>query len=403
MPITNTQADNAKPKEKAYRLNDGGGLQLEIRPTGRKYWLYRYRNPSTKKPNVYTIGEYPRVTISKARIKLLEIKELVRGGVDPNTQKQRDRLRGMGETFKEVALEWFGKRKPKWTQANATQTLQSLELDVFPIIGGRVITELEPPDILLIIKRIEARGALNKAEKVLARIRSIFRYALDVGKVKSNPAPSAGALTAKTGGNHFNALTLVDLPLFLHDLDAYRSEVLRRAVQFALLTFARTGSIRLAQWQEIDWDNALWMIPAEHMKMKEAHIIPLSTQALDLLRELQPFTRDSRYIFYTNHPSRMLSSNALLQVVRRMGWKEQTTVHGFRALASSALHEAGFKPHIIEKQLAHAERNKVAGAYNYMAQYLPERVKMMQWWADFIDSKRLGANVVLGKFGQSRT
>lgn len=402
MPITNSQADYAKPQAKAYRLNDGGGLQLEVRPTGRKYWIYRYRNPNTKKPTVYTIGEYPRVSIRKARMALLETKEVISSGRDPNTQKQRDKMRGMGETFKDVATEWYERRKPKWTPANATQTWKSLELDVFPHIGGRIITELEPRDLLLIIRRIEDRRALNKAEKVLQRLRAVFQYALDVGKVKSNPTPSAGALTAKAGVSHFNALTLADLPVFLADLEVYRSEVLRRAVQFALLTFARTGSIRMAEWQEIDWGAKTWNIPADHMKMKDAHLIPLSTQALDLLRELQPFTRGSRYIFYTNHPNRMLSNNALLQVIRRMGWKDKTTIHGFRALASSTLHDAGFEPHIIEKQLAHSERNKVAGAYNYMAKYLPERVRMMQWWGDFVDSKRMGANVVVGKFGQPR-
>ncbi|UJS26057.1 tyrosine-type recombinase/integrase [Thiothrix winogradskyi] len=403
MPITNTQADNAKPKAQTYRLNDGGGLQLEIRPSGRKCWLYRYRNPSTKKPTVHTIGEYPQVKIGAARTKLMEVKGMIAKGIDPNAQKQRDKMRGQGETFKDVALEWYEKRKPKWTETNATQTLQSLELDVFPYIGGRVASELEPPDLMQIIKRIESRGSLSKAGKILARLRSILQYAMDTGKIKTNPTPSPGALTARPSGNHFNALTLADLPAFMADLEAYRSEVLRRAVQFTLLTFARTGSVRMAEWQEIDWQAKTWNIPAAHMKMGEAHIVPLSRQALELLQALQPFTRDSRLIFYTNHPDKVLSSNALLQVIRRIGWKEKTTVHGFRALASSAMHDAGFEPKVIEKQLAHAERNKIAGAYNYMAQYMPERIRLMQWWGDFLDSQRIGANVVVGKFGQNRT
>ena len=369
MSITNTQAENAKPQDKIYRLNDGNGFQLEVRVTGTKLWIYRYRNPQSKKPTIYTIGEYPKVSIKQARIALNEAKGLISQGIDPNTQKQRDKMRGVGETFKDVALEWLEKRKPSWTQANATQTLQSLELDVFPHIEGRILTELEPPDMLLVIRRIEARGSLNKAEKVLRRLRAIFTYAVDTGKVKHNPTPSPGAMTTKREGKHFNALTLTDLPAFLHDLSSYRSDVLRRALMFALLTFARTGSIRVAEWSEIDWDNSQWVIPAEHMKMKEAHVIPLSKQALKLLEELRPFTADSRLIFYTNDPRKELSNNALLQVIRRIGWNDRTTTHGFRALASSILHETGFEPKVIEKQLAHSERNRVAGAYNYMAQY----------------------------------
>lgn len=314
MPITNTQADNAKPQTRLYRLNDGNGLQLEIRPTGRKFWIYRYRNPGTGKPTVHTLGEYPQLSIKRARVLLLEAKALLGTGIDPNAQKQRDRMRRAGETFRDVALEWYAKRKPKWTQANADQTLKSLELDVFPHIGGRVISELEPPDLLLIIRRIESRGALNKAEKVLQRLRSVFTYAVDTGKVKYNPTPSPKAMESKPGGKHFNALNRAELPAFLHDLASYRSDVLRRAVQFALLTFARTGSIRLAEWREIDWERQEWVIPAEHMKMKEAHLIPLSSQAIHLLEELHPFTGDSRLIFYTNHPDKELSNNALLQV-----------------------------------------------------------------------------------------
>lgn len=402
MPITNTQADNAKPQAKTYRLNDGNGLQLEVRATGAKLWMYRYRNPQSKKPTIYTIGEYPKISIKQARIVLSEVKGLINQGIDPNAQKQRNKMRGVGETFKDVALEWYEKRKQGWTESNALQTLQSLELDVFPHIGGRIVTELEPPDLLLIIRRIEARGSLNKAEKVLRRLRSVFTYAVDTGKVKYNPTPSPGAMTTKPEGKHFTALTLNDLPHFLRDLAAYRSDVLRRAVQFALLTFARTGSIRMAEWSEIDWDKAQWVIPAAHMKMKEAHTIPLSIQAMQLLKELHPFTADSRLIFYTNDPRKELSNNALLQVIRRIGWKDRTTTHGFRALASSILHESGFEPKVIEKQLAHSERNKVAGAYNYMAQYLPERVRMMQWWGDFIESQQQGAQIIPLFTGHSR-
>ena len=403
MPITNTQANNAKPQEKLYRLTDGGGLQLEVRPSGAKVWIYRYRNPNSGKQTIHTIGEYPLISISRARQAHLEVKGLLTTGVDPNLHKQRARLQGRAETLRDVAMEWHTSRLNGWTQANATQTLQCLELDIFPHIGSRAIEGIEPADLLAVIRRVEGRGSLNKAEKVRARLNAVFRYALDTGKVKYNPTPSAGAMQVRESGKHFNALTLSDLPQFLRDLSSYRSEVLRRAVQFTLLTFARTGSVIEAEWQEIDFEQAMWNIPAEHMKMGAAHSIPLSSQAIQLLQELKPFTGDSRLIFYTLHRDKPMSNNALLQVIRRIGWKDKTTIHGFRALASSVLHESGFEPKIIEKQLAHEERNKVAGAYNYMAQYMPERVRMMQWWGDFVEAQgQANNNVIAGKFGKMR-
>jgi integrase len=387
---TKADADNAKPQAKLYRMNAGEGLQLEVRPNGRKYWIYRYRKPSDKKGTVYTIGEYQRLTIRQAKIAMLEVKELVRQGIDPNEQKQQEKSKNGGETFKTVALEWHNNQLGRWSAVNAEQVLRSLEMDVFPHIGGRTIAGLETPDLLQVIRKVEARGSLDKAAKIKQRISSVFRYARDTGKIKhGDPTPSAGAMKARETG-HFNALTLADLPAFMGDLARYRSDVMRRAVQFTMLTFARTGTIRAAEWQEIDWENAMWNIPAEHMKMGEAHLIPLSNQAMKLLEELRTFTGNSRLIFCTNRRDQELSPNALLQVIRRMGWKEKTTVHGFRALASSILHESGFQSQIIEKQLAHAERNKVAGAYRYMAEYMPERIRMMQWWADFIDAQCTG-------------
>jgi integrase len=386
---TKADADNAQAQARLYRLNAGDGLQLEVRPSGRKYWIYRYRKPETKKETVYTIGKYPLITQRQANMKMLEAKELLSKGIDPNQKKQQAKAPSIGETFKAVALEWHNNQLGRWSAVNAEQVLRSLEMDVFPHIGARAIAALETPDILQVIRKVEARGSLDKAAKVKQRISAVFRYAKDTGKVKhGDPTPSAGALKTRETG-HFNALTLADLPAFMGDLAAYRSDVLRRAVQFTMLTFARTGTIRAAEWQEIDFENAMWNVPAEHMKMGEAHLIPLSRQAIKLLEELRTFTGNSRLIFYSNRRDQELSRNALLQVIRRIGWKDKTTIHGFRALASSILHESGFQPHIIEKQLAHAERNKVAGAYRYMAEYLPERIKIMQWWADFIDTNTI--------------
>lgn len=396
MSLKNIHIDNAKPQDKPYRLNDGDGLQLEIRPNGKKVWMHRYRNPATRKQSILTIGEYPRVSIRQARMKMLEAKGLIEQGIDPNTNKKRERLRGSGETFRDVALEWHKNQLGRWSETNAAQVLACLDKDVFPYIGGRLLDDLEAPDFLQTIRRAEGRGALDKASKIKQRMGAVMRYAVATGRAKYNPIPDLGeAMQAKESGKHFNALTLANLPDFLHDLAAYRSEVMRRAVMFTLLTFARTGSIIAAEWSEIDFENGLWNIPADHMKMGQAHIIPLPRQALALLEELRPFTGDSKYLFYTYHRTKPLSSNAMLAVLRHMGWNDRTTIHGFRALASSVLHEAGFDHHHIERQLAHTERNKIAGAYNYMAQYMPQRIEMMQWWGDFLDRVKDGGGQAL--------
>lgn len=399
---TDLEAKNAKPADKPYRLSYGDGLQLDVRPGG-KYWIYRYINPITKKQTVYTIGEFrdnkkpPHITLLQARTVLYEVKGMVKQGIDPNTYKHREKVQASGITFKDVALEWHENQLNRWTDTNAAQVLRCLELDIFPNIGNRAIASLDALDFLQVIRIKEGKGALDKAAKIKQRMGAVMRYAVATGKAKYNPVPDLGAaMKAKPKDKHFNALTLDNLPAFMRELAAYRPEVTRRAVQFTLLTFARTGTIRAAQWQEIDWENALWKVPGEHMKMGEAHIIPLSHQALKLLEELRVFTGDSEFIFYANPNERTkgLSSNALLAVLRHMGWTDRTTIHGFRALASSVLHESGFPPHIIEKQLAHADHNKIAGAYRYMAQYLPERINLMQFWADFLDSQRDGAQVI---------
>lgn len=404
---TEIEAKNAKPQDKLYRLSYGDGLQLEVRPQGGKFWVYRYNKPITKKPTVYTLGEFvdnkkpPHVTLAQARALLVGVKAMVKQGIDPNEQKRRDKVRALGATFQAVALEWYENQLGRWSAVNAKQVHDCLVQDVFPLIGGREIAGLEALDFLQVIRQVEGRGALDKAAKVKQRMGAVMRYAVATGRVKYNPVPDLGvAMKAKESGKHYKALGRDDLPVFLKALAAYRSEVMRRAVQFALLTFARTGSIRAAEWVEIDWAGKVWNIPSDHMKMGEPHIIPLSRQALTLLEELRIFTGDSNLIFYTHSRHKPLSSNALLSVLRYMGWKDKTTIHGFRAVASSILHDAGFDSHIIEKQLAHADRNKVASAYNYMAQYLPQRIQMMQWWADYLDDQQGMGKIITGNFAR---
>ncbi|WP_020559007.1 tyrosine-type recombinase/integrase [Thiofilum flexile] len=386
MTLTHTQLEAAKPQDKPYRLSDGAGLQLEIRTSGAKVWLYRYRQPHTQKQTILTLGEYPSITIRQARLLIEEARALLKQGIDPNTHKQAQKQLSRGLTFKDLALEFYAQRQGAWSAANAEQVMKCFEVDIFPHIGHRVASELTTLELLQVVRTVEARGSLDKAAKVRQRINAVYVYGFDSGQLTHNPTPSSGALQLKPKGQHFNALTVQELPQFLTELSAYRSEVLRRAIQFTMLTLARSGSIRLAQWVEIDWVNACWHIPADHMKLGRAHSIPLSTQALQLLHDLKPFTGNSNLIFYTHRIHKPMSENAMLAALRHMGWGGKITMHGMRALGSSVLHEAGFNPKAIEMQLAHVERNKIAGSYNYMATYWEERITLMQWWADFLDS-----------------
>ncbi len=403
--LTDLEVKNAEVKDKSYKIKDMPGLHLEVNPSGSKIWRLRYRNPKTTKETMYTIGTFPQVKCAAARLAAEEAKAQVRQGIDPNTQKQRERLRGGGKTFKEVALEWHENQLERWRASNAEQIMRSLELDVFPHLGDQAIAELEAPEVVAVLRKVESRGSLSQAEKVRQRVNAVFRFAVVTGQIKGNPLPEnlRGVIKAKKEG-HFNALTVSDLPAFLCDLASYRSEVLRRAVQFTLLTTARTESVRMAEWKEIDWSNALWNIPKEHMKNKDqAHTIPLSRQALKLLEELQPFTSDSRLIFYTTRRDQEMSENAMLSVIKSMGWQEKTTIHGLRATASSTLKEHGFRFEVVERHLAHLGRDKIANAYDHMAQYLPERAQMMQWWADFLDDQQQGTGKILaGNFAQGR-
>jgi integrase len=401
---------NAKPKEKPYRLPDGEWLYLEIRPNrksgkaGKKVWLLKYRQPDNRKESILTIGEYPKVSIKQARNAADDARDLLKRGIDPNTHKKNELIkqsRVAANSFEAVAREWHANNFDKWKPTNAVKILRRLELDVFPHIGERPITELEPPDILDVCRLIESRGAFESANRIKQYIAAVYRYAIVTGKARHNPASDLrGALKAYKQ-QHLAALSNADLPQFFRDLDADKSMVLKLAIRFTLLTFVRTEEVRGAQWSEIGWDKAVWNIPGERMKMKLPHTVPLSRQALDLLRELHPLTCDSPFLFYTQRRSVPMSENAMLQLIRRIGWKERTTVHGFRALASSNFYDAGFRSEAIEKQLAHKEPNAVKGAYNHMARFWEERVRMMQWWADFLDSQQQGARVIPIRAGVS--
>lgn len=386
MPLSDLAVRQAKPKDKPYQLSDGGALFLEVTIAGGKRWLFRCRFEG--KQVKFTLGAYPVVSLAEAREKALEAHRQLEEGKNPSIAKREAKAAQAIEatnSFELVAREWHTKELPRWTPKHAEKVLNSLEADAFPHLGHLPVTEIKAPIVLDVLRKIEARGVSETAGRVRQRISAVMRYAIQTGRASYNPATDLLGVIRATKVQHRPALQRNELPDFYRRLAA---EPLRRATKIAFkllaLTFVRPGELRGALWEEFDLERAEWRIPAERMKMRSPHIVPLSRQALALLVELKPLAGSSPFLFHaTTNINRPMSENTLSYAVGRMGYSGTATPHGFRALASTVLNEEGFDPDIIERQLAHAERNKVRAAY-HRAEYLDDRRKMMQWWADFL-------------------
>ena len=390
MALTDLAIKQAKPQDKIYYLKDGGSLFLEVTPAGGKNWRFRYR--FNGKAGVLSPGKYPAVSLAEARERAAEARRLLAEGINPGEAKKEAKLAAQvasANAFEVIAIEWHEKQLPRWTAGHAARIMDSLVKDVFPHLGRVNVAELTAPKILACVQKVEKRGAVETAGRVLQRINAVLRYAIQTGRTDRNPANDVvGALTAQKV-QHMPALPRAELPEFYRRLAAANLyQPTRIAMHLLVLTFVRPGELRAARWEEFDIERAEWRIPAERMKMRQPHIVPLSRQALALLAKLQPLTGRGALLFpaMTDH-AKPMSENTLSYAMGRMGYQGVATPHGFRALASSTLNEEGFDPDVIERQLAHAERNKVRAAY-HRAEYLDERRKMMQWWADFLDSQQ---------------
>lgn len=393
--LTDRAVKQAKATEKAYKLPDEKGLFLLVHPNGSKYWRLKYRILGKEK--LYAIGVYPQVGVSEAREKRDAARKLIAEGIDPVDNKRQAKAEALlksDNSFESVAREWHTKRRETWSADHARRILQSLETDVFPSIGDRSIADLSAPEILAVLRRIESRDALDHLGRVRQRIAQVFKYAIQSGKALHNPAAEMTGACKTRKQEHRPALSRQELPEFLTKLAAYDGNAQTRlALKLLILTFVRTTELRGARWEEFDFERAEWRIPAERMKMKEAHVVPLSTQALAVLEELKPITGAGELAFPSqNGEDKIMSENTMLYAMYRMGYHSRATVHGFRATASTILNEMGYRPDVIERQLAHAERNKVRAAY-HRSEYLAERKTMIQGWADFIDAQG-GSNVV---------
>jgi integrase len=379
------------------KLHDGDGLYLWVYRDGRKYWRMRYWQAGKEKS--LSIGVYPKVTLSDARKKREELRKQLEADLDPSAERKATNLRkklSAENSFAAVALEWYNKQLHTWVPHHADDVKRRLESNIFPVLGKRPLDQIEAPELLQAIRKIEARGSYDLAHRVLQVCGQVFRYGIATGRCTRNlSADLRGALTPHVK-QHQAAVRSEELPDLLRAIAKYDEigdKQTRLALQLLAQTFVRTSELIGAEWGELDLDNALWIIPAGRMKMRTEHVVPLTRQGLALLTELKAISGGSRYVFPGRNRDKPISNNTMLFALYRLGYKGKMTGHGFRAVASTILNEAGFKPDVIERQLAHCERNAVRGAYN-RAEYLPERERMMQHWADYLDSIEAGAKVI---------
>ncbi|HEX9433466.1 MAG TPA: integrase arm-type DNA-binding domain-containing protein [Burkholderiales bacterium] len=410
MALTDVQLRNAKPAARPYKLTDGGGLFVLVTPAanreGGKYWRLKYRFAGKEK--LLAIGVYPTIGAAEARAQRDKAKQALREGRDPQAIKQelkRAAAIAANTTFESIAREWLkpeNRGGKQWTPAHAIRVRESLEDDVFGELGARPIAEITAPQLLTVLRRIQARGALETAQRVLQRSRSVFGFAMAHGICPRNPAADAELHKLLKAPERKNRASLgaADLPEFLRKVDAYVDDggtlLTKLALKLQVLTWVRPGELRAGEWTEFDFDAAQWNIPAARMKMREPHVVPLSRQSLAVLEQLRPLTGSGRYLFPNDHnPTKCMSENTVLFSLYRMGYRSKATAHGFRATASTILNGQRYKrgkdlvrrwnSDAIERQLAHRERNDVRGAYHH-TEYLDERTEMMQAWADYLDT-----------------
>ena len=396
--LTVKEIDNATSEGKSIRkLHDGAGLYLWVYFDGRKYWRLRYWMAGKEKS--LSLGVYPEIGLKEARQRRDDNRKLMGESLDPSAERKaskRQRKVATENSFEAVTREWYGKQLHTWVPKHADDVLRRFEVNAFPFIGARPIAEIEAPELLEMSRKIEKRGAHDLAHRLMQACGQVFRYGIATGRCKRDVAADLrGALTPHVK-KHQAAVRPEEVPALLRAIDTYADQGDKQtmhALQLLALTFVRTNELIGAEWSEFDQDAALWVIPAARMKMKSEHIVPLSTQALAILGELQVLAGRSRFVFPGRNRDKPISNNTMLFALYRLGYKGKMTGHGFRAVASTMLNEQGYRPDVIERQLAHCERDEVRGAYN-RAEYLGERATMMQSWADYLDKIKAGADVI---------
>jgi len=388
--LTELGLRKAKPSSKPKKFSDGGGLFLLLHPSGSKYWRMKYRFIGKEK--LLAFGVWPEVSLTEARKKRNEAKQLLKSGKDPSAAKKNLKVSqkvAQSNTFGSVTEEWLEIKQKEWKSPYFDDVKSSIEIHLLPDLSQRPIEDITSSEILSVLKKIEEQGKLEVASRSRQKCGAIFTYANLRQLCTSNPVSNLKGALASPKKKKFNSLSPKDLPQFLVKLDEYDGAIITKlALRFVLLTFARTIEIRFANWNEFDLEDEepIWRIPEEKMKMGREHVVPLSSQALVVLKEVRRFTQGDKYIFHQlNNPNKPMSENTMLYAMYRMGYHSRATVHGLRATMSTLLNEKGHNPDVIEHLLSHQDSNKVRGAYN-RAEYLSERRITLQWLADHLDS-----------------
>lgn len=406
MALNDVQIRAAKPTDKQYKLTDGEGMYLLVHSNGSKYWRLNYRFGGKQK--TLALGVYPATPLAAAREKRAQAKQMLASNIDPGEQKKQEQFeQNNGDSFEEVARAWHANNK-KWSEAHSARILQSLVMDVFPTIGKTSIKDLKTRDLLVPIRKITSSGRLEVASRLQQRITSIMRYAVQSGLIDYNPAQDIAGTIPASKVKHRPALDFERIPELLERISNYKGRPLTQmAVELSLLVFIRSSELRFGRWSEVDFERAIWTIPAEReaiegakfshrgAKMRTPHLVPLSKQAINVLRRIYQWTGNHELIFTgDNNPKNAMSENTVNKALRTMGYDTKTEVcgHGFRTMACSALIESGlWSKDAVERQMSHQERNSVRAAYIYKAEHLDERRLMMQWWADFLDANKVKA------------
>ncbi|EOD8883149.1 tyrosine-type recombinase/integrase [Enterobacter hormaechei] len=397
MKLNARQVDAAKPREKAYKLADGAGLYLEVVPSGSRYWRMKYRFNGKEKRLAF--GVYPAVSLAQARALRDDAKKKLAEGIDPSFAKKEEKLVRdvqLNNTFQTVALEWHGTKVGRWSEGYASDILEAFNKDIFPYIGQQPVNDIKPLVLLNVLRRMENRGATEKAKKVRQRCSEVFRYAIVTGRAEYNPAADLTSAMSGHESKHYPFLTVEELPDFFKALAGYTgSPLVVLAARLLILTGVRTGELRGAFWSEFDLEKAVWEIPAERMKMKRPHLVPLSTQALEIVQQLKVMSGQYPLVFPgRNDPRKTMSEASINQVFKRIGYTGKVTGHGFRHTMSTILHEEGFNTAWIETQLAHVDKNAIRGTYNH-AQYMEGRREMMQWYGDYLNILEFTTGTIL--------
>ncbi|HHZ7608697.1 TPA: tyrosine-type recombinase/integrase, partial [Klebsiella pneumoniae] len=379
MKLTARQVDTSKPKDKPYKLSDGGGLYLLVNPNGSRYWRLKYRIAGKEK--LLALGVYPDITLAEARQKRADAKKVLAAGGDPGQEKQEEKQakeQAVANSFERLAMEWHSHKSTSWSEGYAEHLLMYLKKDIFPFIGQKAITDISQVEMLNVLRKMEQRGVLDKLKKTRQACRQIFTYAIITGRAEHNPVSDLAGALKSPKQQHYPHLLVDQIPDFLRALSEYSgSTITRNATRLLMLTGLRTIELRASEWVDIDFDKGVWNVPAERMKMRRPHLVPISTQVRELLEEIHQLTGRGKYVFPgRNDAGKPMSEASINQVIKRIGYDGKATGHGFRHTMSTILHEQGYNTAWIETQLAHVDKNSIRGIYNH-AQYLDGRREML--------------------------